>query len=137
MEVDILPKKLETVRGGQIHITTGTSMNLNLGWEFELVLFNVTWTPAIEKNATNLNIFAITPNGQLVLTRLVRGYSNSTLADLFGVPVSLTSETFNIPAKILLAHVYDQFVKMPDNGEDWESELRGFIVNYVFLCIKA
>ena len=137
MEVDILPKKLETVRGGQIHITTGTSMNLNLGWEFELVLFNVTWTPAIEKNPTNLNIFAITPNRQLVLTRLVRGCSNSTLADLFGVPVSLTSETFNILAKILLAHVYDQFVKMPDNGEDWESELRGSIVNYVFLCIKA
>ena len=59
------------------------------------------------------------------------------MADLFGVPLFLASETFNKLVETLVAHVYDQFVKMSHNDQDWESELRRIIANYVFLCIRA
>ena len=79
----------------------------------------------IEKIPTNLNTFSIKPDRQLSITlhQLANGCTYSTLANLFGVSVFLASETSNKVAKALVDHIYDPFVKMPDNdGEWWERE---------------
>lgn len=48
----------------------------------------------------------------------------SCLTDLFAVSVSSALETFNKVIKTLMAHMYNQFVKMSDNNEEWESKLQ-------------
>ena len=75
----------------------------------------------IEKIPTNLNTFSIKPDRQLSITlhQLAHRCTYSTLANLFGVSVFLASETCNKVAKALVDHIYDPFVKMPDNDGEW------------------
>ena len=44
---------------------------------------------------------------------------------------------FNKVCRLLVAHFYDEYVKLPETDEDWEAELRGFIGNYGFPCVGA
>ena len=76
---------------------------------------------------------------QLVITlyRLAHGYSFSIVGDLFGVSESLADKTFNHVVLLLVARLYDVFVKLPLTGEEWELELRGFTENYEFPCVGA
>ena len=80
-----------------------------------------------------------TDDHQLSLTiyRLAHGCSYSTLADLFGVSISLASETFNYVCRILLPTMYDEYVHFPETEKDWEAEILGFIENYEFPCVGA
>ena len=46
--------------------------------------------------------------------------------------MSLSSQGvfFNKVSRLLVAHFYDKYAKLPETDEDWEAELRGFIENY-------
>ena len=83
--------------------------------------------------------FPIEAHRQLGLTlyRLAHGVSYSTLADLFGVSMSLAERTFNQVVKIFSRELYDVYVKLPDTEEEWKDEAIGFIENYHFLCAAA
>ena len=91
--------------------------------------------PYIFKGPTNLNPEPISVDRQLGLTlyRLGHGVSYSTLSQLFGVSISLASETFNKVCSALVAASYDQYVTLPKTNEEWESEVKGFIESYEFL----
>ena len=71
----------------------------------------------IKKQPTNLKPFPTTPEQQLGLTlyRLAHGCSFSTVADLFGVSISLAGQTFNKVTRVLVARMYDTFVVLSKN----------------------
>ena len=73
----------------------------------------------------------------LTLHRLGHGVSYSTLSQLFGVSMSLVSETFNKVCRVLTAVSYDQYVTLPKTDERWKSEVKVFIENYEFPCVGA
>ena len=104
---------------------------------FNLIL-DVT-APYIFKGPTNLNPEPISVDRQLGLTlyRLGHGVSYSTLSQLFGVSMSLVSETFNKVCRVLTAVSYDQYVTLPKTDERWKSEVKVFIENYEFPCVGA
>ena len=85
--------------------------------------------PYIFKQTTNLNANP-TPDRQLTLYHLAHGTSFSTVGDLFGVSISMATKTFNDIIRILVATMYDEYVKM--SNADWENQLQGFIGNYGF-----
>ena len=91
-------------------------------------------SPFIKKTPTNLCPNPTTPATQLGLTlyRLAHGTSHLTNGALFGVSEELACVTFNNVCKDLVTHMYDEYVKLPD---DWEVELRGFLENYEFPCV--
>ena len=95
--------------------------------------------PYIFKEPTNLNPEPIPVDRQLGLTlyRLGPGVSYSNSSQLFGVLISLASETFNKVCKVLVAASYDQCVTLPKTDEEWGSEVKGFIENYEFPCVGA
>ena len=70
--------------------------------------------PFIEKEPTNMIPFPIEAHRQLGLTlyRLAHGVSYSTLADLFGVSMSLAERTFNQVVKIFARELYDVYLKI-------------------------
>ena len=78
-------------------------------------------TPCIKKTLTNLCPNPTSPATQLGLTlyRLAHGTIHLTT----GVLEELACVMFN---KVLVAQMYDDYVKIPD---DWEAELRGFLEN--------
>ena len=65
------------------------------------------------------------------------GSSYSTIGDLFGVSIPLAATTFNKVTRVLVATMYDDYVKMPCSDSDWEGGLQGFIENYEFPCVGA
>ena len=69
--------------------------------------------------------------------RLEHGCSFSTVADLFGVSISLAGQTFIKVTRVLVARMYDTFVVLPKNQTEWETELENFIENYEFPCVGA
>ena len=96
--------------------------------------------PYIFKEPTNLNPEPISVDRQLGLTlyRLGQGVSYSTfISQLFGVSISLASETFNKVFIVMVAASYDQYVTLPKRDEGWESEVKDFIENYEFPCVGA
>ena len=95
--------------------------------------------PYIFKKPTNLNSKPIIVDRLLGLTlyRVGHGVSYSTLSQLFGVSISLAGKTFNKVCRVLVAASYDQFVTLPKTDEEWDSEVKGLIENYEFLCVGA
>ena len=71
------------------------------------------------------------------LYRLAHECSFSTVADLFGVSISIAGQTFDKVTRVLVARLYDTFVVLPKNQAQWETELKNFIENYEFPCIGA
>ena len=39
--------------------------------------------------------------------------------------------------RVLVDRMYDAFVVLPKNQEEWETELKNFIENYEFSCVGA
>ena len=80
---------------------------------------------------TKLNPEPINVDRELGLTlyRLGNGVSYSTLSQLFGVSISLGSETFHRVCRVLVAAPYDQYVTFSKTDEEWKSEVKGFIEN--------
>ena len=93
----------------------------------------------LQKTPTNFCPEPIEPNRQLALTlyRLAHNCTYQRLDDVFGVSISLASETFNFVIRVLVAELYDRFVVMPKTNDEWKSELKGFIENHSFPCIGA
>ena len=94
----------------------------------------------IEKQPTNLKPFPATPEQQLGLTqhRIAHGCSFSTVADLFGVSISLAGQSFDKVTHVLVAQIYDTFVVLPKNQTwEWETEIKNFIERYEFPCVGA
>ena len=65
------------------------------------------------------------------------GASLTTLSQLLGVSMSLASVTFNKVCCVLVATLYNRYVKLPRTDEEWEAELKGFLENYEFPCVGA
>ena len=86
-----------------------------------------------------MNPESINVDRQLGLTmyRLGHGVSYSTLSQLFGVSISMASETFNKVCRVRVAASYDQYVMLPKKNEEWESEGKAFIENYKLPCVDA
>ena len=93
--------------------------------------------PYIFKKPTNLSPEPISVDRLLGLTlyRVGHGVCYSTLSQLFGVSISLASETFNKVCRVLVAASYDQYVMLLKTDEEWDSEVKGFIENYEFPCV--
>ena len=89
--------------------------------------------------ATNLNPSPTSPDRQLALAlyMLAHGCTYSVLEDLFAVSIESGCVFFNKVCRLLVAHFYDDYVKLPETDEEWEAELRGFIENYGFPCVGA
>ena len=102
------------------------------------VILNIV-EPYVTKKETNLNQHPVSVNRQLGLTlyRLGHGASFTTLSQLFGVSISLASVTFNKVCRVLVATLYNRYVKLPRPDEEWEVELKGFLENYEFPCVGA
>ena len=54
------------------------------------------------------------------------------MGDLFGVLQPLDDKAFNHVAGLLVARLYDVYLRLPLTEEEWELDLRGFIENYKF-----
>ena len=59
------------------------------------------------------------------------------MGDLFGVSESLADKMFNHVVRLLVAGLYDVYVKLPLTEEEWELELCGFIEKREFPCVGA
>ena len=94
--------------------------------------------PYVTKKETKLNQHPVSVNRQLGLTlyRLGHGASFTTLSQLFGVSISLASVTFNKVCHVLVATLYNRFVKLTRTDEKWEVELKGFSEIYDFSCLS-
>ena len=95
--------------------------------------------PYVTKKETNLNQHPISVNRQLGLTlyRLGHGASFTTLSRLFVVSISLDSVTFNKVCRVLVATLYNRYIKLPLTDEQWDAELKGFLENYKFPCVRT
>ena len=104
---------------------------------FELMLQRI--EIYIVKEPTNVVPFPIEPHRQLGITlyRCAYGCTFSTVADLFGVSMSLTEQVFASVSRELIRNLFTEFVKMPNTEEEWRQEAIGFIENYGFPCIGA
>lgn len=58
----------------------------------------------------------------------------TVISDLLSASKALATETFNYVKKELAPHFYNDYVKMPENEDEWKEELKGFIENYEFPC---
>ena len=59
------------------------------------------------------------------------------MGDSFGVSESLADKAFNHFLRLLVARLYDLYMRLPLTEEKWKSELQGFIENYEFPCVGA
>ena len=104
---------------------------------FDMILNIV--EPYVTKKETNLNQHPVSVNRQLGLTlyRLGHGASFTTLSRLFVVSISLDSVTFNKVCRVLVATLYNRYIKLPLTDEQWDAELKGFLENYKFPCVRT
>ena len=95
--------------------------------------------PYLTKKETNLIQYPIGVSRQLGLTlyRLGHGASFTTLSQLLGVSISLSSVTFDKVCLILVATLWNRYVKLPWIDKEWEAKLKGFLENYDFPCADA
>ena len=79
------------------------------------------------------------PDRQLAATlyRLAHGVTYNVLEDVFGISKEAGCSFFNKTVRLIVSHFYDEYVKLPETDEEWESELRGFIENYGFPTVGA
>ena len=88
---------------------------------------------------TNFNANPTSPDRQLALTlyRLAHGVTYSVIEDVFGISKESGCHFFNKVVRLIVSNFYDEYVKLPDTDEEWETEIRGFIENYGFPCVGA
>lgn len=104
---------------------------------FELILNEI--RVEIFKEPTRFKPEPTSPDCQLAITlyRLAHGCTFTVLEDLFGESLENCCVIFNKVCRVLVRRMYDQYVKLPENDDEWEKELKGFLENYEFLCIGA
>ena len=93
----------------------------------------------LEKKSTNFEPFPIEPHRQLALTlyRLGHGCTFAVISDLFGVSVSLAIQTFNEIIRLMISEMFDEYVFLPRNENEWIEECKGFLENYNFPCVGS
>ena len=103
---------------------------------FMLILARI--SPFISKKPTNFIPNPVEDHRQLAMTlfRLGHGCSFRVLADVFGVSISLATETFNKVIREIVRNLYDEYIYMPRTSEEWIQECNGFIENYEFPCVE-
>ena len=71
------------------------------------------------------------PERQLGLTnnRLASGCLIPIVSDLFGISKSLAIKTFNHVVRELMLRFYSDYVKIPENENEWINEIKSFIEN--------
>lgn len=96
-------------------------------------------THLIEKEPTRFNQEPTTPEKQLAicLYRLAHGCSLTTVGDLFGVAESTASVIFSEVCCALIVTLYDRYVCLPKNNQEWRKELKSFLENWEFPCVGA
>ena len=65
----------------------------------------------------------------LAVYRLGHDTTFTTLSQSFGVPLSLTSQTFDHLCRVLVSSIYNSYVKFPCTDAEWKAELKVFIKN--------
>ena len=103
---------------------------------FEFILETV--TDDIAKETTKFKE-PTSPQCQLALTlyRLAHGCSYTTVGDLFGVAPSTACTIFNHVIRCIVQALYDDYVVLPRNEEEWKNELNAFLENWEFPCVGA
>ena len=78
----------------------------------------------IVKQPTNMKPNLIPPETTLALTmyRLAHGCSFTTLEDLFSWSIANCEKEFNHCCRILVTCLYDRYVCMPANDDEWKEE---------------
>ena len=71
------------------------------------------------------------------LYRLGYGAPPTTLPQLFGGPIFLASVTFNKVCRVLVARLYNRYVKLSRTDNKWEAELKCLLQNYESPCEGA
>ena len=71
------------------------------------------------------------------LYRLGYGAPPTTLPQLFGGPIFLASVTFNKVCRVLVARLYNRYVKLSRTDNKWEAELKCLLENYESPCEGA
>jgi hypothetical protein len=79
------------------------------------------------------------PSAQLALClyRLAHGCTFLTVGDLFGVAESTAHASSHNVCKAIVERLYDKYVHLPRNLDEWSQELRAFIENWEFPCVGA
>lgn len=93
----------------------------------------------LQKEATRMVPHPTTPAAQLALClyRLAHGCTFLTVGDLFGVAESTANCIFHDVCKAIVECLYDKFVYLPRNPDEWNQELRNFLENWEFPCVGA
>ena len=65
----------------------------------------------------------------LTLYTMAHGISFSTVGDLFGVAATTACQIFSTVTSAIVTRLYDRFVCLPRNEEEWKKELRCFLEN--------
>ena len=73
----------------------------------------------------------------LCLYRLAHGCTFFTVGDLFGVKESTAHSIFQDVCKAIVQCLYDKFVYLPRNIDEWSQELKHFLENWEFPCVGA
>ena len=73
----------------------------------------------------------------LILYRLAHGCSYTIVGDLFRVAPSTTCTIFNHVIRCIVQALYDDYVVLPRNEEEWKNELNAFLENWEFPCVGA
>ena len=104
---------------------------------FDIIL-NILWDQLILQ-PTNLKPYPTSPDRQLALSlyRLSHGVSCSVLEDVFGISRESVCVFFNKVVRLMVANFYDEHVELPETGDEWEAEIRGFIEHCGFPCVGA
>ena len=133
-------------RGRKIERDKSWWENGYLPWDDEVFRHHLRISPApfeilvdpvrayLQKTPTNACPDPISPEKQLALTlyRLAHGTFYLTTGALFGVSEEHACITFNDVCRVIVATLYDIYVKLPD---DWKDKSTGFIENYSFPCV--
>ena len=111
----------------RLHVTRET---------FEFILETV--TDDIAKETTKFKE-PTSPQCQLALTlyRLAHGCSYTTVGDLFGVAPSTACTIFNHVIRCIVQALYDDYMVLPRNEEEWKNEINAFLENWEFPCVGA
>ena len=103
---------------------------------FEYILREI--KDKITKTATHFKPNPTPPETQLAicLYRLAHGSTYNT-GDLFGVAAPTASIIFNKVCKVLVCTLYDEYVYLPRNTNEWKKELESFLEDWESSCVGA
>ena len=102
------------------------------------LLFNILWDGLV----LTPTIFAPEPTSPdrllaASLYKLAHGVTCTVLEDVFGISKESGCVFFNKVIRLIVAYFYNEYVKLPETGEQWEVEIRRFIENYGFPAVGA